>query len=151
LFDLPNVAERARTRFAERGIADRAQAFGGDFRADALPQGADVVSLIRVAFDHADETVLAVLRAARSAMAPGTRLLLAEPMAGTPGAEPVGAAYFGWYLWAMGPGRPRTPAQLSALMTQAGFIDIRTRPTRNPLQVGLLVGTAGKADGGERQ
>ena len=143
LFDLPTVAERARVRFAERGIAERAQAFGGDFRTAPLPQGADVVSLIRVAFDHADDTVLAVLRAARGAMAPGATLLLAEPMAGTPGAEPVGAAYFGWYLWAMGPGRPRTPAQLSALMTQAGFVDIRTRPTRNPLQVGLLVGTAG--------
>ncbi len=112
LFDLPAVAERARARFAERGITDRGQAFGGDFLADALPRGADVVSLIRVAFDHDDETVLAVLRAARSAMAPGTTLLLAEPMAGTPGAEPVGAAYFGLYLWAMGRGRPRTPAQL---------------------------------------
>jgi demethylspheroidene O-methyltransferase len=151
LFDLPPVAERARVRFAERGLADRAEAHGGDFRQDNLPGGADVVSLIRVAFDHADDTVLAVLRAARGAMAPGTTLLLAEPMAGTRGAEPVGAAYFGWYLWAMGPGRPRSPAQLSALMEQAGFVDIRVRSTRNPLQVGLLVGTAGVPDTQKRQ
>jgi demethylspheroidene O-methyltransferase len=66
-------------------------------------------------------------------------------MAETPGAEPVGAAYFGWYLWAMGPGRPRTPARLGALLEQAGFTAIRPRRTRNPLQVGLLVATAGDA------
>mgnify|MGYP001595252773 CR=1 FL=1 len=138
LFDLPTVAERARTRFAERGLAARAHAHGGDFRVDPLPTGADVVSLVRVAFDHADETVLAVLHAVRRAMAPGATLLLAEPMAGTPGAEPVGAAYFGWYLWAMGPGRPRTPERLAELLAEAGFARIRRRRTRNPLQVGLL-------------
>ena len=37
-------------------------------------------------------------------------LLLAEPMAGSRGAEPVGDAYFGFYLLAMGSGRPRTRA-----------------------------------------
>ena len=36
-------------------------------------------------------------------------LLLAEPMSGTAGAEPIGDAYFGFYLLAMGSGRPRTP------------------------------------------
>jgi demethylspheroidene O-methyltransferase len=143
LFDLPPVAARAQARFAERGLAARAQAFGGDFRSDPLPADADVVSLVRVAFDHDDATVLAVLRAVRRAMAPGATLLLAEPMAGTPGAEPVGAAYFGWYLWAMGPGRPRTPAQLAALMGQAGFERIAPRRTRNPLQVALLTATVG--------
>jgi demethylspheroidene O-methyltransferase len=142
LFDLPAVADRARGRFAERGLAGRATAHGGDFRVDPLPAGADIVSLIRVAFDHSDETVLAVLRAVRRAIRPGATLLLAEPMAGTPGAEPVGAAYFGWYLWAMGPGRPRTPEQLAALLSAAGFARIRRRPTRNPLQVGLLVARA---------
>jgi demethylspheroidene O-methyltransferase len=78
-------------------------------------------------------------------MVPGATLLLAEPMAGTRGAEPVGAAYFGWYLWAMGPGRPRAPAELAGLLEQAGFVDIRSRRTRNPLQVGLLVARAGSA------
>lgn len=148
LFDLPAVAERARARFAECGLAHRASAYGGDFRADPLPPGADVVSLVRVAFDHGDETVLAILRAVRRAMAPGATLLLAEPMSGTPGAEPVGAAYFGWYLWAMGPGRPRTPERLGALMALAGFVDIRPRRTRNPLQVGLLVARAGPSAAG---
>jgi demethylspheroidene O-methyltransferase len=68
-------------------------------------------------------------------------LLLAEPMAGTPGAEAMGDAYFGFYLLAMGRGRARTAAQLSALLTQAGFSAIRAVPTRIPLQVRMLVAT----------
>ena len=100
LFDLPPVAERARTRFAAAGL-DRARAIGGSFLAGDLPQGADVVSLIRVLHDHDDATALAILCATRRALPAGGTLLLAEPMARTPGAEPVGDAYFGFYLLAM--------------------------------------------------
>lgn len=142
VFDLPAVADAARARFARLGLADRAQAFGGDFHRDALPQGADVVSLIRVIYDHDDGPALAILRAARRALPPGGTLLLAEPMAGTSGAEPMGAAYFGMYLLAMGSGRSRTPAELDALLHQAGFADVRRRPTALPLQAGLLVARA---------
>ena len=142
VFDLPAVADAARARFARLGLADRAQAFGGDFHRDALPEGADVVSLIRVIYDHDDGPALAILRAARRALPAGGTLLLAEPMAGTSGAEPMGAAYFGMYLMAMGSGRSRTPAELDALLHQAGFADVRRRPTALPLQAGLLVARA---------
>jgi demethylspheroidene O-methyltransferase len=77
----------------------------------------------------------------REALAPGGSLLLAEPMAGSAGAEPMGAAYFGMYLLAMGSGRPRTSARLAELMRGAGFDDVRLLPSRIPLQVGLLHGT----------
>ena len=36
-------------------------------------------------------------------------LIVAEAMAGAAGAEPMGDAYFGLYLLAMGSGWPRTP------------------------------------------
>jgi hypothetical protein len=51
-------------------------------------------------------------------------LLLAEPMAGTRGAEPVGEAYFGFYLLAMGRGRPRTMAENLAMLRAAGAGDM---------------------------
>lgn len=138
LFDLPAVAERARARFEAAGVAARAQCFSGDFRATGLPTGADAVSLIRVAFDHDDATVLALLRAAHAALPPGGTLLLAEPMVVPGRDEPSGAAYFGLYLLAMGPGRPRSAERLAALISTAGFSDVQQRPTRTPLQVGLL-------------
>jgi demethylspheroidene O-methyltransferase len=139
LFDLPPVAELARLRFGAAGIADRATAVGGDFHVDPLPTGADVISLVRVIHDHEDAAALAILRAVRRALPPDGTLLLAEPMSGTAGAEPVGDAYFGFYLLAMGQGRPRTPAALGALVRSAGFQPPRLVPTHMPLQVRLLV------------
>ncbi len=142
VFDLPAVADAARARFARLGLAQRAQAFGGDFHRDGLPSGADVVSLVRVIYDHDDAPALAILRAARSALPAGGTLLLAEPMAGTAGAEPMGAAYFGMYLAAMGSGRSRSAQELTALLHQAGFDRVQERQTALPLQAGLLVARA---------
>jgi len=139
LFDLPAVADRARSRFAAWGLLDRAQAFGGDFFDDPLPEGADVVSLVRVAFDHPDERVLRLLANVRRALPPGGTLVLAEPMSGAPGAAAMGDAYFGFYLLAMGRGRPRSAAQLAELLHEAGFDRIRSLPTRMPLQAGVLI------------
>lgn len=139
LFDLPAVAERARARLAEAGLAARASVHGGDFRRDALPPGADTVSLVRVLHDHDDATVLAILRAARRALPPGGLVMVAEPMSGTPGAEPAGEAYFGFYLLAMGRGRPRTPGALCALLEAAGFARPHLVRTRNPLLLQMVV------------
>ncbi|MGX7706938.1 methyltransferase [Methylobacterium sp. Gmos1] len=141
LFDLPPVAARAERRFAAEGLAERATARGGSFH-DGLPAGADAVSLVRVVHDHDDGPALALLKASRAALPPGGTLLVAEPMAGTPGAEPVGDAYFGFYLLAMGSGRPRTAAELTAMLEAAGFARVREHRTRRPLLVRLLVATA---------
>jgi demethylspheroidene O-methyltransferase len=138
LFDLPEVAARARIRFDDRIFGGRATAVGGDFRRDPLPEGADIVSLIRVIHDHDDDVALTILRAARKALPADGTLLLAEPMAGTPGAEPVGA-YFNFYLMAMGSGRPRRPEELSRLVREAGFSSARLLPTRRPMLVRVLV------------
>jgi demethylspheroidene O-methyltransferase len=142
LFDLPPVAERAQARFAEAGIAGRASAHGGDFHKDELPEGADIVSLVRVIHDHDDAAALAILRRAREALPAGGTLLLAEPMAGTVGAEASGDAYFGFYLMAMGTGRPRTQAELEAMLAEAGFSQARLLPTRTPLLARVIIAQA---------
>jgi len=141
LFDLPAVAERARMRFAAAGLEGRAVACCGDFLADELPAGADLATLVRVLHDHDDASALRLLRALRRALSPGARLLVAEPMAGVAGAERV-AAYFHFYLLAMGRGRPRSPAALAALLESAGFHGVRRLPTRRPLLVGALLAEA---------
>jgi demethylspheroidene O-methyltransferase len=139
LFDLPAVAERARARFAEAGVADRAEAFGGSFHTDPLPRGADAISLVRVLHDHDDDAAMGILRAVRAALPEEGTLLLAEPMSGTPGAEPVGEAYFGFYLLAMGRGRPRTAAENLAMLREAGFTRTRTVRTGTPLLTSLII------------
>jgi demethylspheroidene O-methyltransferase len=140
LFDLPAVAAIARQKLSEQGLSERITCHGGSFFDDALPRGADLVTLVRVAYDHPDDRVLTILRAIRDVLATkGGHLLLAEPLAGTPGAEAVGDAYFGLYLLAMGKGRARSAQGLSELMRAAGFVDIRQLPTRLPLQTGVLL------------
>ena len=139
LFDLPAVAALAKARFEATGLGDRVRTYGGDFFTDVLPAGADIVSLIRVAFDHSDERVLQLLKNVRRALPEHGTVLLAEPMSDVPGVEAMGDAYFGFYLLAMGRGRPRSAAQLSRLLIEAGFDGGRSVPTRMPLQAGLLV------------
>ena len=139
LFDLPPVASLARQRLAGLGLADRVQTFGGSFFDDPLPQGADLITLVRVLFDHDDEHALAILKAARTALPSGGTVLVAEPMAQTPGAHAMGDAYFGFYLLAMGRGEARSVDDMRNLLSQAGFQDVRPVTTRLPLQAGVVV------------
>ncbi|MGU3662772.1 methyltransferase [Methylobacterium sp. A49B] len=137
LFDLPAVAERAEARLARAGLAGRIACHGGDFHG-GLPTGADAISLVRIVHDHDDEPALTLLQAAHAALPPGGSLLLAEPMAGTPGAEPVGDAYFGFYLLAMGSGRPRRSEELQGMLRTAGFAWVKELRTRRPLLTRVL-------------
>lgn len=139
LFDLPAVAARAAERFAACGIADRAEAIGGDFRRDALPGDADVACLLRVLHDHDDRTAMDILRAVHRALQPGGTLLVGEPMSDDKGTDPVGPAYFGFYLLAMGSGRPLRPGEIVELLKMAGFGAIQRRSTRQPMLTRLIV------------
>lgn len=130
VFDLPAVVAR---------ITDpRIETVGGSFVTDPLPRGADLITLIRVAHDHDDSVVEALLLSAHAALASGGTLLLAEPMAETPRAAPIGDAYFGMYLWAMGSGRPRSVERLTSLLTAAGFVRMREHITAIPSLVRVL-------------
>ena len=139
LFDLPPVASRARQRLDEAGLAGRVAIHAGDFGADQLPAGADLVSLVRVVHDHDDAAVLRLLRAVHEVLPPDGALLIAEPMSGQAGTEPMADAYFGFYLLAMGQGRPRTPEAVMHLVRSAGFRDARIRPTARPLLASVVV------------
>jgi demethylspheroidene O-methyltransferase len=140
LFDLPPVADAAKGVLAAKGL-ERVEVTGGSFRDDPLPAGADVISLVRILHDHDDGVVQALLTKARAALPPGGTLLIAEPMAGTPGAEAMGDAYFGLYLWAMGSGRPRTAEAYRAMLASAGFGRVVELRTGVPMVTRLLLAT----------
>ncbi|MDH4478365.1 MAG: methyltransferase [Rhodoferax sp.] len=144
LYDLPEVATLARANFARQGLAERSRAVPGSFLKDPLPQGADLVTLIRVAHDHPDADVRTVLAAIFAALPVGGTLLLAEPMAQEVGDAPLGDAYFHFYLLAMGAGRLRSAAELMAMMAEAGFSHVEVVPNAMPLQTQILVGRKSK-------
>ncbi len=132
LFDLPPVATAAADRMAHKRLGDRLRCIGGDFTADSLPSGHDLITLVRVVYDHDDATVLTLLKACRAALDKGGSLLIAEPMSGRPAGERIADAYFSFYLLAMGPGEIRSPDAHGALLRQAGFGRITALPGPMP-------------------
>jgi demethylspheroidene O-methyltransferase len=138
VFDLPPVAERARAKLMALGLQERVKVVGGDMLRDPLPEGADVVTLVRVLHDHDDEEARVILAAVRGALPQKGEIVVAEPMAGIRGAEPVGDAYFGFYLLAMGRGRARTPDEIGALLKDAGFARPLSLRTPNPFAVSVV-------------
>ena len=141
IFDLPDVIRRH--------SGEPAQASGegpalhpGDFFRDPIPPGYDCVSLVRILHDHDDAPATTLLSRIRESLAPGAVLIIAEPMAGTRGAQKMGDAYFGLYLWAMRSGRPRRAEEIGAMLERAGFRGWRQVATDLPVITSLIVATA---------
>ena len=131
LFDLPAVVAGAA---ALPGLT----VHPGSFRDDPLPEGADMISLIRVLYDHSDDTVAALLAAVHRALPPGGRLLISEPMSGGARPDPATDVYFAVYTLAMQTGRTRSAAEISALLQAAGFAGVRVLPGARPYVTSAL-------------
>jgi demethylspheroidene O-methyltransferase len=144
LFDLPPVLELAKATFQSKGLLDRLSLRPGNFLHDPLPQGADLVTLVRVAHDHPDEVVQQLLQKIHDALPVGGMLLLAEPMAQTCSQSADGPTqtdvYFHFYLLAMGAGRLRTPEELMLMMNKAGFVGVELLPNNMPIHARILLG-----------
>ncbi len=140
LFDLPAVVPAAQDRFAAAGMADRAQIVPGSFRDQPLPQGADMISLVRVLYDHSDDTVADLLASAYAALPPGGRILISEPMTGGAAPHRAGDAYFALYCMAMRTGRARSAGRIAALLQQAGFGGIRMPKAARPFITSVVEG-----------
>jgi demethylspheroidene O-methyltransferase len=142
LNDLPSVIETARGRLSASGLAGRTAIVGGDFLRDPLPDGADIISLVRVLHDHGDEAALRILRAARAALPPDGTVLIAEPMLLERSGDRVGNVYFAFYFHAMGQGRLRTRAEVRRLLNTAGFANMRVLRSRLPMITSVVTARA---------
>lgn len=138
LFDLPAVTELARRHLAEKDLAGRSAFHAGDFSRDPVPDSADCACLIRVLCDHDDARVRAILANLHRSLKPGTRIMIAEAMAGGSEGARLAAVYFSLYFLAMGSGRCRTDKEIKALLEEAGFRRPHTVATPNPLVATLV-------------
>lgn len=133
VFDLPQVVASIPPKYSQL-----LESHAGDMFHDALPKGFDAISLVRILHDHDDAPVEQLLSRCFDALPSGGQLIIAEPMAGTKSAESIGHTYFGFYLWAMGSGRPRTKSELTNMLKRAGFSGIRERKTHIPALVRVI-------------
>ena len=138
LFDLPAVAGQAAARFAREGLSERLTAVPGSFRTDPLPPGADTISLVRVLYDHSDETVESLLALVFAALPAGGRLIVSEPMSGGDRPDRATDTYFALYTLAMGTGRTRSAARIAELLGGTGFTSIRSHRTHRPFVTGVV-------------
>lgn len=140
LFDLPAVVPAAQDRFTSAGMIDRVLIAPGSFRDQPLPHGADMISLVRVLYDHSDETVAELLAAVHAALPQGGRILISEPMTGGNAPHRAGDAYFALYCMAMRTGRARSADRIAALLQQAGFGGIRMPKAARPFITSVVEG-----------
>ncbi len=132
LFDLPAVVPAAISRFVTAGLDKRATIVPGSFRDDPLPIGADMISLVRVLYDHSDDTVRQLLGDVHGALPKGGRVLISEPMTGGEAPQRAGDAYFALYCMAMRTGQARSPDRIIELLSEAGFSSVKKHPSRRP-------------------
>lgn len=119
VFDRPGIAEHARARFKEAGLADRASFRGGDFF-DWVPSGGDVYILSHILHDWGDEDARAILASCRKATGPDARLIVAEALLESAEEQeyPIPADML---LLANTEGGLRTRSELEALLAASGF------------------------------
>jgi len=125
VLDLPSVV--AELDLSKENIAVRPGSF-----LDPLPGGADAISLIRVLYDHSDDTIMALLRNIFQTLPDGGRLIVSEPMSGGTVPTRPGDVYFSLYTMAMTTGRVRSAEDIKSHLAEIGFENIKIHPTSRP-------------------
>ncbi len=131
LFDLPNVVEGAGEVLGD--VAGRVERVGGDFLTGELP-AADLYLLKHILHDWNDEKSTSILKAVRSAMKPGAKILIIEMVIpDTP--QPGPATLMDLNMMVMLDGMERTSAEYGVLLESAGLKLTRTIPTPSPYAI----------------
>lgn len=94
LFDLPPVTEMARARFVEAGLADRVTLVGGDFYADDLPEGADLIWLGAICHQNSREQNRALFAKVHKALADDGAVVIRDVVMDSSRTNPAGGALF---------------------------------------------------------
>jgi len=134
LFDVPAVIEAARRDLQSEPFSQRCDFVGGDYNV-AVPAGGDMYILKRILQSRTDPQVGTLLQNIRSVMAPGARILVAEPDT----SSPYGRLLDIHMLVNFG-GRLRTDAEVKALLMQNGFTPGRAISTGSSTSLRLLEG-----------
>jgi demethylspheroidene O-methyltransferase len=104
----------------------------GSFFDDDLPTGYDIISLIRVLYDHNDETVKKLLIKVYTALPENGRLIISEPMLGRRRPNRFGDTYFAIYTMAMNTGKTRSPNEIRDILDHIGFSEININASFRP-------------------
>jgi predicted O-methyltransferase YrrM len=123
VFDLPNVVPLTREYIARAGLTNRVTTAVGDYLADPLPGGFDLVLLSAVVHSNAASENAALLRACAAAVNPGGRVAVVDWVMASDRVTPPGGAFFALnMLVATDHGDTFTEAEIRGWMDDAGLV-----------------------------
>lgn len=126
VFDLPFVCEQAAEKVAEAGLVDRITTTPGDFFADELPDGHDLILLSMIMHDWNEEHDREILRKCFQALPSGGAIVICELLVSNDKTGPPPAALMSLNMLIETEGRNYTPAEYSTWLTDTGFVEPRT-------------------------
>jgi hypothetical protein len=137
LFDLPEVAVKAKQKISEAGLSGRCEIVAGD-AFDSVPSGADAYILSRVINSFDDKRAIAILQSCHRAIQDKGKLLLLERVVPDRVEHSVpaqGPLMSDLNLMVIGGGRERTATEHTALLGTAGFTLTKIVPTQSEVSM----------------
>ncbi len=122
LFDRPPVVEMARKVLDEAGVLGRVTLAAGDFYADPLPSGHDLVFVSAIIHQNSPAENVKLFRKAFEALEPGGRIVVRDHVLSPDRTQPKSGALFAInMLVAQNGGNSYTFSEIAAALAEAGF------------------------------
>jgi predicted O-methyltransferase YrrM len=141
VLDLPETIELAKEIVEKSGLADRITTRGGNYFADDLGQGHDVVLLSSVLHSMPPETCRLLLEKCHRSLVSGGWVVVHEILIDPDGTSPPRAALFALNMLVnTGEGRAYSGEEIMRLMEEAGFAPLEVRSLPPPAYTSLVIG-----------
>lgn len=127
LFDLPEVVQAAKDRYASSPVLPRMEFLSGNFL-ESIPSAGDAYLMKNVLHDWSDNVAIKILRNIRAAIKPGGTLLVAEQVVTEDNV--YFSAWMDLNMMIVHGGKERTAAEFQQIFTTCGFELTRIIPTR---------------------
>jgi SAM-dependent methyltransferase len=126
VLDFPPVCNVARELIAQWGMQDRISTHPGDFTADELPSGADLMIMASNLPQYNERVLATVLKRAHNALRPGGEFHLVGETLDDEKRGPLGPALWGMHEALFGSeGRAHSEAEVKGYLERAGFVEVR--------------------------
>lgn len=121
VFDLPGTLAVTREIVEREGMADRIALVPGDYNADPLPSGFDLVFLSNVIHGEDEDHNRALMAKCLAALRPGGRVVIKDHILTEDRTGPAGGAVFSLLMLLSTRGRDYAFGEVAAWLTEAGF------------------------------
>jgi SAM-dependent methyltransferase len=121
VFDLPGTLAVTRERVREEGLDERIALVAGDYHADPLPEGFDLVFLSNVIHGEDEAANRDLMAQCFAALKAGGRVVVKDHVLAEDLASPAGGAVFSLLMLLSTRGRNYAFGEIAGWMTKAGF------------------------------